>query len=254
MENENLLEDVQPVAAETEQPPQEETIITEPPQITQPPEVIEQPKQKTPQESFRELRAKVERERSERERLEKEKAELLKQIRNQQPPQEEEEDLEVNLNPTDLAEGQHLSKMQKQIKKLRQELNNYKTQATINSHEVRIKSEIHDFDKVVTKENLEILNEMEPELAYSIKMNNDLYAQAKSAYKLIKQFGIYTEETMTKEHEKAQKNLAKPRPLNSIKPQEGSSPLSNANAFAQGLTDELKEQLRKEMFEARKNY
>lgn len=36
-----------------------------------------------------------------------------------------------------------------------------------------------------------------------------------------------------------------------LSPQQGDSPLSKANAFANGLTEDLKKQLQKEMFEAR---
>ena len=55
------------------------------------------------------------------------------------------------------------------------------------------------------------------------------------------------------DRELAQKNASKPKPLASVSPQQGDSPLSRANAFANGLTNELKAQLRKEMEEARKN-
>jgi hypothetical protein len=51
----------------------------------------------------------------------------------------------------------------------------------------------------------------------------------------------------------AQKNASKPKPLASVSPQQGDSPLSRANAFANGLTPELQKQLRQEMEEARKN-
>jgi len=50
-----------------------------------------------------------------------------------------------------------------------------------------------------------------------------------------------------------QANTAKPRPLTSVSPQSGESPLSRANAFAEGLTPELKKNLFKEMQEAKKN-
>jgi hypothetical protein len=52
---------------------------------------------------------------------------------------------------------------------------------------------------------------------------------------------------------RAQKNAAKPKPLASVNPQQGDSPLSKANAFANGLTDDLKKQLRKEMEDARRS-
>ena len=63
--------------------------------------------------------------------------------------------------------------------------------------------------------------------------------------------GIYREDNYSKDRDKAQSNASKPKPLASVSPQQGDSPLSRANAFANGLTDELKSQLRKEMEQAR---
>ena len=53
---------------------------------------------------------------------------------------------------------------------------------------------------------------------------------------------------------KAQENSAKPRPMASVSPQQGESPLSHANAFANGLTPELQKQLWKEMQDAKKGF
>ena len=47
--------------------------------------------------------------------------------------------------------------------------------------------------------------------------------------------------------EKVKTNIYKPHPAASLSPQPGDNPLTRANAFADGLTDQLKEQLRKEM-------
>ncbi len=57
-----------------------------------------------------------------------------------------------------------------------------------------------------------------------------------------------------KSETRIQKNASKPKPLASVNPQQGDSPLSRANAFANGLTEELKDQLRKEMSESRRGY
>ena len=78
-------------------------------------------------------------------------------------------------------------------------------------------------------------------------------AKAVSAYKHIKKLGLYTEDTYQADRDLAQRNAAKPKPLVSVSPQQGDSPLSRANAFANGLTPELQKQLRQEMEDARKN-
>jgi hypothetical protein len=69
----------------------------------------------------------------------------------------------------------------------------------------------------------------------------------------MKTFGIH-KDIYESDRLKALKNSQKPRPLASVSPQQGDGPLSKANAFANGMTAELKEQLRKEMYAARKNW
>ena len=104
------------------------------------------------------------------------------------------------------------------------------------------------------KENVEILRERFPEIAQTLSDTPDIYNKAAAAYSVIKNFGIH-KDTAPYENDRAKAvaNLQKPRPLTSVSPQQGDSPLSRANAFANGMTDELKEQLRKEMYTARKS-
>jgi len=220
--------------------------------------VEEKPKSKkpTPQESFAELKRQklqLERERDEAIRRARELEEsYTKKVTPQQ--QEQPEDLDINLAPDDLAEGKHLSKVDKRIKNLEKELNTYKKQTAAMTVEAKLKSQFPDFYEVVTQSNIEQFAASHPEIAGTLNSSQDLYATAVSAYKLIKKFGIYQDPTVEQDKIRVQKNAAKPRPLNSIAPQQGDSPLGRANAFADGLTDELKEQLRKEMLVARKGY
>lgn len=188
-----------------------------------------------------------------KERAERERDELMRRMqeieaRNQQLTPE---DPEPNLNPDDLVEWKYVKK---EINKLKQELKGYQQHSSQASAEARLKSQYPDFDKVVTKDTIEQLSQAEPELAATLRANTDLYGQAVSAYKLIKKLGLYQEDTYQEDRERAQRNAAKPKPLTSIAPQQGDSPLSRANAFANGLTPELKEQLRKEMMSARRGY
>ena len=71
---------------------------------------------------------------------------------------------------------------------------------------------------------------------------------------MLKKFGVYQETGISPEKELSQKNLAKPRPVASVSPQQGDSPLSRANAFANGLTKEVKDQMWKDTQNARKGY
>ena len=68
---------------------------------------------------------------------------------------------------------------------------------------------------------------------------------------MIKQMGVYKEDKFSQDRARAEVNAGKPRPLTSMSPQQGDGPLSKANAFDNGLTDELKESLLKEMNDAR---
>lgn len=211
--------------------------------------------------SFRELSAakrKAERERDEYlRRLE----ELETRAHRQQattPKEQAEEDEEFHLGADDIAEGKHIAKVdnraQKKIRALEERLSKYETKTNEERAEAALRSKYADFDKVVSRDNIDLLTEAYPELARTIHSNNDLYTKAVSAYTMIKKFGIYQESPFTSEKALAMKNVAKPRPLTSVSPQQGDSPLGRANAFANGLTDDLKTQLLKEMQASRKSY
>lgn len=210
------------------------------------------PEQESAQaKNFRALREKAE-------RLERERDAAMARInelaasRNSAEPDDEEID-DIGIGNDDLVEGKHISKLHKKIREMEKKLalQDHNTQQV--SAETRLKMQFPDIDKVVSTDNVRQLNELYPELAYSLSTNKDPYTKAAAAYTMIKKLGIHVEDTFTQDKELAQRNAAKPKPLASVSPQQGDSPLSRANAFANGLTDELKEQLRKEMMEARRN-
>lgn len=227
---------------------------------TQPLEVPKNEQPKPAQESWKELRTKAEQAQRERD----EAVRLLQQIQqnqerqNTKPAQTDvEEDLSVNVEEDALVEGKHLSKVNKQIKKLENQLKQYEQQASLNVTETRIKHAYPDFDSIVTKDNLDNLRNNYPEIASTINSSQDIYAKAVSAYTMIKKLGIAAPvDTFQDEKAQAQKNALKPKPLASVSPSgSNDSPLNRANAFASGkLTDDLQKALLKEMQEARKGY
>lgn len=234
-------------------PPQQEEHVQE---VEEAPvqEIIDEPKpsfQETDKEkNFRILRERAER--AERERDEAIRIASQSQQYKQTHEPQEDDDSDVAIGSDDIVEGKHLSKVQKQIKKLKDEISHYKQQSQTSSAEQRLKSKYPDFDQIVTRDNIETLRVTYPELAATLQSSNDLYNTGVSAYELIKRFNI--DQSHNYEVARAQKNLAKPRPTASISPQQGDTPLTRANAFANGLTDEVKKQLFKEMNEYRKNY
>jgi hypothetical protein len=202
--------------------------------------------------NLREARIRAERERDEAIRY----IQQLQSQTNNQPQTaqqiKEDTDDDFGISDDDLVEGRHFKNYAKKIRQLEKELKDHSKRSSEQSTEAILKARYNDFDSVVTQDNINQLRKDYPEVAESINSSNDLYNKAVSAYTLIKRLGIHKEDLYTKEKEVAGRNSNKPRPLSSISPQQGDSPLSHANAFANGLTDTLKAQLLKEMNEAAK--
>lgn len=185
-----------------------------------------------------------------KERAERERDEALRLLQEKKPSSSS----KLSIGTDELAEGKHLQTLQEEIERLRSEMSDYKQYSSTATAEARLKATYSDIDKVVSKENLEILSVQEPELYASIMANGDFYGKGAAAYKAIKKFGIHTDDVYETDRARVQENSNKPRPTNSISPQKGDSPLSHANAFANGLTPELRAQLYKEMMAYRKDF
>ena len=227
MDEEKLIEQVEATEAAQDTPTE------------QPTEAIAAPKETPAQMSFRQLREKAE-------RLERERDDYARQVQRQvnPQPQEEPED-DFRINPDDLVEGKHLTRYEKKLKKLEEAMKVSQKQTYDAAAEHRVRTEMPDFDKIVTQDTLYILQSQFPELAASINSNPDLYSKAKAAHQAISKLGITPD--YSSEQTAIDKNIAKPKPLASIAPQQGDSPLTRANAFSAGLTDDLKRQLYEEM-------
>jgi len=231
------------------EPQQEETTQ----QVEESQESINKKEEDTSTENFKRLRdnnERIERERDEAFALVRE----MKQRENITRKQEEAADEDFTLNPDDLAEGKHLTKIQKKIKRLEDKVKIYQSQSEQFSIESKIKSQYTDFDSVVTTDTIKILRDKYPELAETINSSNNLYNKAITAYTVIKNLNIAGVNKSNINNNVAQNNINKPRAAVSLSPQHGDSPLSQANAFSSGLTDTLKKQLCREMDESRKKY
>jgi hypothetical protein len=200
------------------------------------------------QQNFKQLREKSERIARERDEAIARLREYESRIKSQSPTQASDvESDEISMAPDELAEGKHISKVQKQLNKLKEEVR-------VATTEAKLKAQYPDFDSVVTKDNVQALRDAYPEIAHTLNSSPDLYSTAVSAYTLIKKLGLNSQASAyDQEKQIVHANAAKPRPLASVSPQQGDSPLSRANAFANGLTEELKVQLRREMEESRRN-
>jgi hypothetical protein len=211
----------------------------------------EQPEQVEPEQPQEQPRPQQQNFKSIRDRAERAEAELraYKEQQRHQAPQEE--NLDINIEEDALAEGKHLNKVQKKLKAMENQLKQYQQQSHLTNVRSMLKDQFPDFDKVLTQDNLDRLNETEPEIAYSLNSTQDPYTAGVSAYKMIKKMGIYEDKgSYNPNIQTVQKNAAKPRPVASLKLQGGDSPLTHANAFANGLTPDLQKNLYKEMQDA----
>ncbi len=221
----------------------------------------EQPtEQATPEEQVTEQKNNFEELRKQKARAERERDEAMQQLKNIEAQkaqtaiqQTNEAQYTMGLAENDIVEGKHLTQTNNEIKKLREEVLRYQQQSSELTTEARLKAQYPDFDAIVSRDNIEALRSQYPEIAQTLNTSTDLYSKAASAYTLIKKFGIGQPDPFASDKAKAQANAAKPRPTASLSPQTGESPLSNANAFANGLTDDLKKNLYKEMIESMKN-
>ena len=246
-----LVEEQEAVVAPEESTIDNQETVEQEPQVAAAPEP-----EPVKEESSKEMNLRILRERAEK--AEREKEQLMRFVSERLPKQQQqqtaaqEEDLEFSIAPDDLAEGKHLAKLNKKIKLLENQIKQGNQQSVNMSTEARLKAQYPDFEKVVSQSNIASLSEMYPEMAKTIGESTDLYNKAVSAYTMIKKLGIHNEEANLQDRVKIQANAAKPRPLASISPQQGGSPMTKVNAFENGLTDELAKSLRKEMADAMK--
>ena len=156
------------------------------------------------------------------------------------------------MNDDDIVEGRTVSKVNKKIQNLERKLAQYEAQNPQATIENKLRQQYPDFDQVVSRSNVDILQTEYPEILQTLRSGTDMYAQGVSAYTMIKKLGIVPDDGITN-LSRIRANTAKPRTATSIQSQKGDSPLTKANPFAEGLTEELKAQLLKDMNAAIRN-
>ena len=219
-------------------------------------------------ENLREIRLAKEKAERERDALMSQMLNMQSQLQNQQMVQQkpvvqepEEKDWFDGLDQESLVEGKQLKNIAQEMKAMKKMLREQQVQSQEIAMQAKIKSQYPDFDEVFNAQTINSLNEQYPDVANALRVMPDDYNKATAAYTMIKNLGIYKssgDEMKKKTYEsdvlRAKVNAAKPRPLTSVNPQQGDSPLSKANAFANGLTPDLKAAMLKEMQDARKGH
>lgn len=229
--------------------------------VEQPQPEIQTPIQQLPpaqleQQSFSRNEENVRKLRIERDRLQREREELLQLIQDTKKPSHSNTVsplVDIPVGDDDIVEGKHLKNYYQKLQKQQEDIIKAQEQSNKIYLESKLRSEMPDLDKVISQDNIETLRTLYPEIAQTIASDSNTYTQGKSAYQMIKSLGIYKEDKYQDDRRRAQENANKPRPLSSVSPQQGESPLSHANSFANGLTDDLKKSLYKEMMDATKN-
>lgn len=215
---------------------------------------VEEKKEEAPKESAREYNIREMRRRlEESERRAKDLEEQIKQQRNspQQQAQSADSD-DINIGDEDLIEGKHLKKyVSNTIKKYELRLEEMAQQSATSAAENRLKSQYQDFDSVVSEENIKNLAALYPEDYRSLTSNPDIYAKGKTAYNMIKRYGI-VESAYEDVDRRLSENKTKPRAAASISPQSSDTPLARVGDYDRRvLTEERKEQLRRQVEEAK---
>lgn len=245
--------------------PQEEYTQEETEQPTpEPEEVVEEPKIKVSKQNeenirmMRKAKEKAERERDEIFRL-LQMQQLKDSMPKQQQQQEEEPDPFQDISDENLVEGKDVKRLYKEIKQLKNTIKNNQTYALEEQRRTqesilqsRILATCPDYSSVVTQDAIDAFKEIDPYTAASIAANPDPYSQAIAAYNVIKRSIVHTTPQSEINKKIVEKNLSKPKPAASINPQRGDSPLAKAHAFSQGMTDEYRDSLLREMQLARR--
>lgn len=176
-----------------------------------------------------------------KDQAQKERDELMRRLQEIEQAKQQNVEEEAPLSPDDLVEWRYV---QKELKAVREQLNTYQQQSTATATETALRTKYSDFDSIVTKDNIELLRTMEPELADSINANPNLYNKAVAAYKAIKRLNEYRTD---QDKERALKNMHKPRASNAASPQSGDTPLSKAHGYGQRMTEERRKEVYEEM-------
>lgn len=184
-------------------------------------------------------------------RIERERDEAIRrahetEARYRQPEPKEDDDFGGSND--DLVDIKLLKKgFERERKRMTEEFKKQQQQLESKLAEDRLRIMYPDVDTVLSADNIDALQSIEPELARTIGSSGDNYGKAVSAYKLIKKLGIYKD---PQESAHIQKNLAKPRPASSVGAHQGDTPLSKAHEYGERLTEDRKKQLWREMQES----
>lgn len=248
MDNQTLVEQLTaPYKPSTVQESPQEEVQTDP-------EVAEQTQAQTMQQEYQAQNFRTLREQNEMLKRERDEALHLAQEARAIYDRQKAPSQEPQISEDSLVERRHLTPMEKELREQREEVSRLKSQSV----DLQLKVQYPDINTIVTTDNFRELCEKHPELGAVVNSTNDYYAKVSAAYTMIKNMKMssapqpQSNPQYLREAEMARQNVMKPKPSNAANPQSGSTPMSKANEFAQGLTQEMKDKLWKEMQDSAK--
>lgn len=220
----------------------------------------QQPTQQVVQESQKDSNMRILRERAEsaeRRALELERMVQMNMSQQQSTKMQiaDEEDY-FDVSDDTYIEGKHLKKyvnnLKQELKNTKKQFEDYNKQNALTQAEIRLKNQFGDFDNIVNTDNLKKLSEQKPALYRTIYANTDIYDRGFTAYELIKNSGILSDQYEALD-KKVEENKFKPRSAANVSPQLGDTPLSRVGDYDRRiLSEERKQQLRRQVEEAKR--
>ena len=150
----------------------------------------------------------------------------------------EEDDMDISDDT--YVEGKHLKKYIKKLEKKIESNEKRFSEYNETNAEMRLKSQFNDFDNVVTHDNLRKLQQQKPALYRTILANPDLYDKGYTAYELIKNSGIASNNNNDYEDvdRRVAQNQSKPRSASNVAPQVSESPLGEVTNIGRRILSE----------------
>lgn len=149
------------------------------------------------------------------------------------PQTVEEEDLLVDNE--DYVQGKHIrttnKKLKTQLSATEQKLADLEKK--LSYFEAKIDTgALGDFDQVVSEDNLKTLARLYPDDYTTLMQNPNLKSKSKTAYNMIKNYGIYNDEVRNQENSaKIAANTQKPRAAALVSPQAPQTPLARLDEY-----------------------
>jgi len=167
-----------------------------------------------------------------------EKAVLQTRLNERKPKEDEDDGDYVDSN----------AELKKQIVAMQNQQQHFLNQMAIREASQRLVSKHSDFEDVVSKDNVSVLEGLDPLIIDEIASEQDIYKKGIKAYNAIRKHKIYQAANDLADNKEAiLKNLAKPKPSNTV----SNSASNNKSVFADLNSRDYQNKLKRQLEEAK---